>query len=140
MVFPLSSSTGSPKLSDADTLSQLSLDWANATKGIDVNRLGQIIADDWRGVGSSGRIKTKEEVLNYVQTRENRLESFEFGPLDVKVVDRVGVVRAALRNISSAPRTGRHTAFESVWMDVREKRGDKWVVVRSQSSVHELAE
>jgi ketosteroid isomerase-like protein len=121
-------------LGDADTLRQLSRDWADATKAIDVNRLSQIIADDWKCVGSVGNIKTKESVLSYVQTRDNRLESFEFGPMDVKVLGNVAVVQGSITQHYISKKDGQHAVFSSVWMDVWEKRGEKWVVVRSQTN------
>jgi len=86
LLFVHSSKACSASLSDADTLRQLNLDWEDATKAIDINRISQIIADDWRGVFSSGKIRTKDIVLNYVQTREIKLQSYEFGPMDISVL------------------------------------------------------
>lgn len=122
-------------LGDADTLRQLSRDWADATKAIDVNRLSQIIADDCRCVGSVGNIKTKESVLSYVQTRDNRLESFEFGPMDVKVLGSVAVVQGSITQHFISKKDGQHVVYGSAWMDVWEKRADRWVVVRSQTNL-----
>jgi ketosteroid isomerase-like protein len=132
LVLTRSSRASSAGLSDADTVRQMSRDWAEATKAIDVNRLSQIIADDWRAVGSSGKIKTKESVLSYVQTRELRLESFEFGPIDVKVLGNVAVAQGSISQHFLNTKDGQHATYSSAWMDVWEKRGDKWVVVRSQ--------
>jgi ketosteroid isomerase-like protein len=134
LAFAHSSNTLSTGLSDADTLRQMSRDWADATKAIDVNRLSQIIADDWRYVGSYGKIKSKEDALSYVQTRDERLESFEFGPMDVKVMGNVGVVQGSITQHFINNKDGQHVTYNSVWMDVWEKRGDKWVVVRSKGN------
>jgi ketosteroid isomerase-like protein len=122
-------------LGDADTLRQLSRDWADATKAVDVNRLSQIIADDWRCVGSVGNVKTKESVLSYLQTRDNRLESFEFGPMDVKVLGNVAVIQGSITQHFISKKDGQHVGYSSAWMDVWEKRADKWVVVRSQTNL-----
>jgi ketosteroid isomerase-like protein len=131
-VFAQSSKAPSAGLSDAETIRQLNRDWADATKAIDVNRLSEIIADDWRAVGSSGKIKTKEGVLSYVQTRDNRLESYELGPMDIKMLGNVAVVQSSITQHFLNIKDGQHATYSSAWMDVWEKRGDKWVVVRSQ--------
>ena len=132
LVFAHSPKAPSAGLSDEDTIRQMSRVWADATKATDVNRLSQIIADDWRAVGSSGKIKSKESVLSYVQTRENRLESFEFGPIDVKVLGNVAVAQGNIMQHFINIKDGQHASYSSAWMDVWEKRGDRWVVVRSQ--------
>jgi hypothetical protein len=85
--------------------------WAEATKAIDVNRLSQIIADDWRAVGSSGKVKTKESLLSYVQTRELRLESFEFGPIDVKVLGNVAVAQGGISQHFISTKDGQHATL-----------------------------
>jgi ketosteroid isomerase-like protein len=134
LVFAHSSKASSAGLSDADTLRQMSREWADATKAMDNNRLSQIMADDWRYVGSSGNVRTKEVVLSYVQTRDIKLESFEFGPMDVKVMGNVGVVQGSITQHFLNTKDGKHEDYSSVWMDVWEKRGDKWVVVRSKGN------
>jgi hypothetical protein len=68
LVSARSSKAFSAGVSDADALRQMSREWADATKAMDNKRLGQIMADDWRYVGSSGNVRTKEIVLSYVQT------------------------------------------------------------------------
>jgi ketosteroid isomerase-like protein len=134
LVFAHSSKAPSAGLSDADTLRKMSRDWADATKAIDVNRLGQIIADDWKYVGAYGKIKSKEDALNYVQTRDIKLQSYKFGPMDVKMMGNVGVVQGSITQHFINAKDGRHENYSSVWMDVLEKRGDKWVVVRSKGN------
>lgn len=95
LVFARSSRATSASVSDADTLRQVCRDWADASVAMDVNRVNQIVADDWREIGSTGMIKTKEIALNGMQTRTYKLESAEFGPMDVKLLGNVGVVQGA---------------------------------------------
>jgi ketosteroid isomerase-like protein len=132
LVFANSSKAASAVLSDEDTLRQLSRDWSEATKAIDINRLSQIIADDWRAVGRSGKIRSKEYGLNYVRTRDIRLESYEFGPMDVRVLGNVAVVQGSISQHFINTKDGKHEDYKRAWMDVWEKRGDRWVVTRSQ--------
>lgn len=116
----------------AETLNQLEQDWADATKAADTDKLSQIVADDWRGVGYAGKVSSKDSFLSYVQSGKSRLESFEFGPMDVKVFGNVAVVQGSITEKRNAD--GQESIFKAAWMDVFEKRGDKWVVVRSQSA------
>jgi ketosteroid isomerase-like protein len=132
LVLARSSKARSAGLSDADTVRQLELDWAEATKAIDVNRISQILADGWRGVGRSGNIRSKEWALNYLRTREIRLESFEFGPMDVRVLGNVAMVKGSITQHFINIKDGQHENYKSAWLDVYEKRGDRWVVTRSQ--------
>jgi ketosteroid isomerase-like protein len=130
LVFARSTKASSASLSDADTLRHLCRDWADASQAIDVKRVSQIVADDWRGVGSTGTIKTKEIALSGMQARNYKLEGTDFGPMDVKVLGNVGVVQGSTTN--HLLEDGQHTAYKFAWMDVFERRGDTWVVVRSQ--------
>jgi ketosteroid isomerase-like protein len=125
-----SSKVRRPDVSDAGTLRQLCRDWAGASVGLDVGRVSQIVADDWREIGSTGVIKTKEIALKGMQTREYKLESTEFGPMDVKMWGNAGVVQGSTTNTLLGD--GPHNTYKFAWMDVFEKRGNKWVVVRSE--------
>jgi ketosteroid isomerase-like protein len=132
LVFAHSSKARSAGLSDADTVKQLEVDWAEALKTIDLNRLSQIIGDDWRAVGGSGKIRSKEYALNYVRTRDIKLESFEFGPMDVRVLGNVAMVQGSITQHFINIKNGQHEDYKTAWLDVYEKRGDRWVVIRSQ--------
>ena len=131
LVFIRSSMASSASPSDADTLRQLCRDWADASEAIDVNRVNQIVADDWREIGSTGAIKTRETSLRDMQTRDYKLESTDFGPMDVKMLGNVGVVQGST-TVHLLEQAGQHTTHKWAWMDVFERRGDKWVVVRSE--------
>ena len=70
--------------------------------------------------------------MNDLKSGNHKLESFEIGPMDVKVLDNVAVVQGSV----AEKRTdrGQDTSGKGSWMDVFVKRGDKWVIVRSHSS------
>jgi hypothetical protein len=130
LVFAHSSEASSASVSDVDTLKQLEIDWANASKAVDVNWCRQLLADDWRGVGSTGVTLTKEYVLKRLETRNYKLDSTDFGPMYVKVWGNIGVVQGS--TTYHWLEGGQHSESKSAWMDVYEKRGDKWVVTLSQ--------
>jgi len=50
----------------------------------------------------------------------------------VKVLGNVAVVQGRVSETSMAG--GKESSHESVWMDVFEKRGGKWMVVHSQTA------
>lgn len=117
----------------AAEIKQRERDWADAEMALDVDKLSQIVADDWvEVIGNSGNMSTKASLLDHVRSGKNKLESCEFGRDDVKVFGNVAVVQASVteRRITD----GQSSTFHVVYMDVWVKRGDRWVVVRSQAS------
>jgi ketosteroid isomerase-like protein len=122
-----------PSSDVAATLKQLEQDYGDAIIAADLDKIGQIVADDWRGVGSSGQPANKESVLEFVKSGKSKLDWFELGPRDVKVLgDDVALVQASVNERRTA--AGVTTSFTVVYLDVWEKRGDRWVLVRSQAS------
>jgi len=122
-----------PSSDVADTLKQLEQDYGDAIINVDLDRISQIVADDWRGVGDSGRPADKEGVLEFVKSRKSKLEWFELGPRDVKVLgDDVAVVQASVSERRTV--AGVTTSVTVVYLDVWVKRGDRWVLVRSQTT------
>ena len=120
-----------PSVSDA--VKQLEHDWTDAMKAGDADRLSQILADDWTGLGNDGKRSTKQSYLAEVKSGASKLESFEFGPMDVKVLGNVAVVQG--RDTEKSTTNRKDSSGQWVWMDVFVKRGDKWVAIRSQSAM-----
>jgi len=112
-----------------DTIKQLEQDMGNAMVAGDIDKLNQIYADDFATVGSSGKVITKETLLNDFKSFHDKLEWFENGPMDVQVFGDVAVACASVKE--KRTRDGKDTGGEFVWMDLLEKRAGKWVVVRS---------
>lgn len=117
----------------AEAVKQLERDWSDAQKAGDIDKLSQILADDWSGLGSDGAKSTKKSYLNDVKSRANKLESFEMGPMDVKVIGTIAVVQGSDTEKSS--NKGKDTSGKWVWTDVFVNRDGKWQAVRSQSAM-----
>ena len=115
-----------------EAVRKLEVDMGDAMVAVDIDRLNQIFADDWATVGSSGRIITKEKVLQDFKSGKDKLVSFANGPIDVQVFGDVAVAHAGVTE--KRIRDGKDDSGESVWMDLLEKRAGKWVVVRSAST------
>ena len=85
------------------------------------------------GLGPDGAKSTKKEFLDNVKSGAAKLESFEFGPMDVKVIGTVAVVQGSDTEKSSL--RGKDTSGKWLWMDVFAMRDGKWQAVRSQSAM-----
>jgi ketosteroid isomerase-like protein len=96
---------------------------------VDINKLGEIYADDFATVGSSGQLVTKNDILNDFESLHDKLVSFENGPIDVQVFGDVAVAHASVTE--KRTRDGKEVGGQFVWMDLLEKRAGKWVVIRS---------
>jgi ketosteroid isomerase-like protein len=112
-----------------NVLEQLEQDMGDAMVRVDIDKLNQIYADDFATLGSSGKIITKQDVLQDFQSLHVKLESFEIGPMDVQVFGNVAVVHGSATE--KRTRDGKDASGEFVWMDLLELRAGKWVVVRS---------
>ena len=119
--------------SASESIKQLEHDWADAAKVGDADKVSQILADDWIGVGYDGAKETKESHLADMKAAKFKLESFEFGPMDVKVLGSVAVVQGTNTEKSTSA-NGKDSSGKYAWMDVFVKRDGKWVIVRSQST------
>jgi ketosteroid isomerase-like protein len=131
---PVFGQTKSPApAATADAVKQLERDWAKAQIAGDLAKLGQIIADDWMGLGADGVKSTKKEFLENVKSGANKLQTFDIGPMDVQVLGNVAVVQGSDTEKSSFK--GKDTSGKWVWMDVFVLRDGKWMALRSQSAM-----
>jgi uncharacterized protein (TIGR02246 family) len=115
-----------------EVVKQIEYDWVEAVKAGDSEKVGQILADDWVGVGYDGSKETKQDHLADMKSGKAKLESFEFGPMDVKVLGSVAVVQGT--NTEKSTTDGKDSTGKYAWMDVFVRRNGKWVIVRSQST------
>jgi hypothetical protein len=107
-------------------------DMGDAMVALDTEKLNQIFGDDWAAIGESGRMMTKEKLLQNVNSGKDRLVSYKIGPIDVQVFGDVAVAHGAVAE--KRIQDGKDHSSKSVWMDLLERRAGKWVVVRSASA------
>jgi ketosteroid isomerase-like protein len=112
-----------------DTIRQLERDLGDAMVAVDIDKLNQIFADDWATIGASGKIVTREKVLDDFKSGKDKLVSFELGPIDVQVLGDVAVAHGSVTEKRIQDR--KDVSGESLYMDLLKKRAGKWVVVRS---------
>jgi uncharacterized protein (TIGR02246 family) len=134
--------TQTPRAKDPsveEVVTQIEHEWVDAVKAGDAEKVGQILADDWIGVGYDGTKETKQSHLADMKTGNAKLESFEFGPMDVKVLGTVAVIQGS-NTEKSTTTDGKDSAGKYAWMDVFVQRDGKWVIVRSQSTESTIRE
>jgi ketosteroid isomerase-like protein len=124
--------------SEVAAVKQVEQDMGNAMVAMDIDKLSQIYADDFATVGSDGKVTTKKDLVADFESFHDKLEWFENGPMDVQVLGSVALAQGSVKEKRS--RNGKDTSGEFAWMDLLEKRGGKWVVVRSAAARVVLAE
>jgi ketosteroid isomerase-like protein len=129
---PAKAPAAGPSISSA--IKQLEHDWTDAMIAGDTDKLNGILADDWAGLDADGNKSTKQEYIAAMKSGDMKLASFEFGPMEVKVMGSVAVCQGSDTEKSTG-KGGKDTSGKYVWMDVFAKRGDKWVAVRSQDAM-----
>jgi ketosteroid isomerase-like protein len=112
-----------------ETIKQFEQDTGDAMVARNIEKLNRTYADDWATIGSSGKIFTKEGLLDDFKSGNHKLVSFENGPMDVQVLGNVAVVQASVKE--KRIQDGKDISGEFVYMDLLEKRADKWVIVRT---------
>jgi ketosteroid isomerase-like protein len=117
---------------DLATVRQIEREMGDAMVAVDIDKLNQIYADDWADITSSGKIITKEKILQDFKSGKNKLVSYELGPIDVQVRGDVAVAHGGV----SEKRIwdGKDLSDEVLYMDLLEKRAGQWVVVRSEGA------
>jgi ketosteroid isomerase-like protein len=116
----------------SQTVKQLEHDWVDAAKAGDADKLGQILADDWVAISPDGTKETKASDLAAVKSGASKLDSFEFGPMEVKVLGNVAVVQGS--DTEKGTSKGKDSSGKYVWMDVFAKIDGKWQAVRSETA------
>jgi ketosteroid isomerase-like protein len=114
------------------SIKQLEHDWVAATKSNDMDKLGQILADDWTGIGPDGEKMTKQAYLDMYKSGKSKIESIDLGSMDVKVIGTVAIVQGTDKEKSTLD--GKDSSGKYAWMDVFAKRDGKWVAIRSQTA------
>ncbi|MFL6583027.1 MAG: nuclear transport factor 2 family protein [Chthoniobacterales bacterium] len=118
-----------------DTIKRLEQEWESAISSHETSVIERVVADDFVGVSSTGRIgdkgtliyEAKRDKNSYKTARAQQMRVHTFGP-------RVAVVLGLTREsgTTSAGRPFDHSyRFTDTWME----RGGKWQCVAAHASV-----
>jgi ketosteroid isomerase-like protein len=114
---------------EVKTLKRLGQQMGDAMVARDIAALDRIFADDWMSVGASGKVVTKESVLQGFKSGGDTLDSFVLGPMDVLVLGNIASVKGTVTE--KRHHGDKDASGEFVYMDLLEKRAGRWVVIRS---------
>jgi ketosteroid isomerase-like protein len=112
-----------------ESIKQFEQEIGDAMVAGNIEKLNQTYADDWATIGSSGKIFTKESLLDDFKAGKHKLVSFENGRMDVQVLGDIAVVQASVNE--KRIQDGKDISGEFVYMDLLKKRAGRWVIVRT---------
>ena len=115
-----------------DELKQIENDWEEAVKAKNAEKLGDILADSWAGLGWNGRREDKATALADLKASGNSLDTFEMGPMKVRIFGNTAVVTGS--DTEKSMENGKDTSGKYIWTDVFVKQNGKWRAVASQST------
>src|ERR1035437_9177971 len=107
-------------------------DWTDAVKAKNAEKLGDILADGWVGLGWDGKTPDKAKALADLKAPGNSLDSFEMGPMKVRIFGNTAVVTGS--DTEKSAENGEDTSGKYIWTDVFVKQNGKWRAVASQST------
>jgi ketosteroid isomerase-like protein len=116
----------------ADELKQIENDWMDAVKTRNADKLGDILADGWAGLDWDGKTFDKVKRLADLKSPGYSLDSFEMGPMKVRIFGNTAVVTGS--DTEKSMENGKDTSGKYVWTDVFVKQNGKWRAVASQST------
>jgi len=132
-VLPFFGQTQADTASVQQTLMQMERDWGQAAAKNDTAAVGKFVADDWVGIDFEGKSITKAEAMADMKSGASTTQSFEIGPMKVRVLGNTAVVTGS--DTEKSTYKSKDSSGKYVWMDVFVKRDGKWVAVRSQSAM-----
>ena len=108
--------------------------WQEAIREHDVSMLNELLASDFVGTSSTGRVGSKTTLLSALRRDKNTYNSVEARGMSVRTPsDDVAIVTGVTREAGTTPdgkrfRTSRR--FTDTWV----KRNEKWRCVASQTT------
>jgi ketosteroid isomerase-like protein len=115
-----------------DQLKQIENNWSDAQKTRNVDKLRDILADDWVGLGSDGEISDKAKTLADLKSPSSSLDSIEMGPMKVRIFGNTAVVTGS--DTEKSTEHGKDSSGKYIWTDVFVKQKGTWRAVASQSA------
>jgi hypothetical protein len=119
------------------TLTQMERDWcstgmskANVDK--DAKTMDRILADDWVGLSSQGKTRTKAAAIADLTSGSETYQSIELGPMKVRVFGNTAIVTGS--DTEKSTYNGKDSSGKYVWTDVFVERNGRWQAVASEST------
>lgn len=77
-------------------LYELDKQWNEAYPNHDIETLDKILAEDWIAIDGTGKIITKQMLLERIASNTNRQESFQFDEFNLRVFGETAIVTGRL--------------------------------------------
>ena len=113
------------------TLMQMERDWGQASAKSDTAAVDKLVADDWVGIDFEGKSITKAESIAEMKSGASTTQSYEIGPMKVRVLGNTAVVTGS--DTEKSTYKGKDSSGKYVWTDVWAMRDGRWQAVASQS-------
>lgn len=118
--------------SDEQQLLSLEQQWSNAMKSGDASALARIEADDYVFTDPTGRITSKQDDLNGLQSGQVKIQTADLSNLQVHIVGDTAVVtgQETLKGMDHGKDISGKYAFTDTWV----KRNGQWQAVATQAN------
>jgi ketosteroid isomerase-like protein len=128
---PPPAATQSPADVEAE-IAKLEDEWVAAIVKKDIDKLNEILADDFNGTGANGATFPKSTALEEIKTGAYAVESMQMDEVSVNVYGDAAVSFTSQQEKSkyAGKDSSGHYHFTNVWV----KRNGKWQVVASHGS------
>ncbi len=131
-VFPFFGQAQADTASVQQTLMQMERDWAQAGAKNDTATVDKFVADDWVGIDFEGKSITKADAMADMKSGASTTQSYDFGPMKVRVFGNTAVVTGS--DTEKSTYKGKDSSGKYVWTDVWVMRDGRWQAVASQSA------
>ena len=117
-------------------LKQIENSWTDAQKSKNVEKLREILADDWVGLGWDGATSDKAHALAELKSASNSLDGIEMRTMTVRIFGNTAVVTGS--DTEKSTEHGKDSSGKYLWTDVFVRQQGRWRAVASQSArLHE---
>jgi ketosteroid isomerase-like protein len=130
-VLPFFGQAQADTASVQQTLMQMERDWGQAAAKNDTATVDKFVADDWVGIDFEGKSITKAEAMADMKSGASTTQSYEIGPMKVRVLGNTAVVTGS--DTEKSTYKGKNSSGKYVWTDVWVMRDGRWQAVASQS-------
>ncbi len=107
-------------------------EWSVLTVKKDIAGLRRIIADDFAGVESSGRVVNKTQIINGIESGSDDVQSETTEDLKVRVYGETAVINGRL--LIKGKKNEADYDLKLLFTDVWAKREGQWQVVNHQAT------
>jgi uncharacterized protein (TIGR02246 family) len=119
-------------LDEAEQIRKVERQLAAALAKNDVEVTAQLLTDAWLFVGSDGELVRRDDVLGALRSGQLKFESYELGPMKVRVYGDIAVVIGS--GTSTGSMAGEEFHERDVFTDVFLRKDGQWRCVSTHST------